>query len=344
SQPVDLVNAGDGSGRLFVVEQAGQIRIVQGGTVQNTPFLDIRDRVLNNGEQGLLSLAFPSDYAAKRRFYVYYTNPSGNLVLSRFQLQANSEVGDPATEQVLFSVPHPTYTNHNGGKLAFGPDGYLYVGLGDGGGSGDPLGNAQNPATLLGKLLRLDVESPGVTTYAIPSNNPFTAANDPSDRVRDEIWASGLRNPWRISFDRQTGDLYIADVGERAREEVNLQPVTSRGGENYGWNISEGTLPFSSGDSTGFTLPLVEYDHSQGRSITGGYVYRGAEYAGLQGAYVYGDFITGRIWGVRRTQTGVENKLLLDSPYNLSTFGEDQQGNLYAVDFRGGIYRITVPT
>lgn len=342
SSPADIVNAQDGSNRLYVVEQIGQIRTVQNGVVAASPFLDIRDRVQSGGEEGLLSLAFPPDYANKRHFYVYYTNQSGNVVLSRFQLQAGVNAANPNSETILLTIPHPTYSNHNGGKLAFGPDGYLYVSVGDGGGGGDPNNNAQNPNSLLGKILRLDVESPGVTTYAIPSTNPFLTNTDPSNRYRDEIWALGLRNPWRISFDRQTGDLYIADVGQGQREEVNFQAAASTGGQNYGWKILEGTLPYSNGNSTGFTPPLLEYDRAQGVSVTGGYVYRGSEFQSLQGAYLYGDFGSGRIWGVRRTATGtLENKLLLDSTYAVSTFGEDEQGNLYIADyFTGDIYKV----
>ncbi|MBF2002025.1 MAG: PQQ-dependent sugar dehydrogenase [Synechococcales cyanobacterium M58_A2018_015] len=345
TQPVDIVNAKDGSNRLFVLEQAGRVRVVQSGVVQSSPFLDISSRVKSGGEEGLLSLAFSPNYASTRRLYAYYTNQNGDIVLSRFQANASGTAADPSSETVLLTIPHPTYTNHNGGKLAFGPDGYLYVSVGDGGGGGDPDNNAQNPGSLLGKVLRLDVESPGVATYAIPATNPFLAATDPSDRYRDEIWALGLRNPWRLSFDRQTGDLYIADVGQSAREEVNFQPAASRGGENYGWKILEGTIPYAGGSTSGLTPPLLEYDHVQGgRSITGGYVYRGNEFQSLQGIYFYGDFINGKLWGARRSAGGtVENKLVNDTPYGISTFGEDEQGNLYVADyFKGDIYKLGI--
>lgn len=349
TNPVDIVAAADGSNRLFVVEQAGRIRIVAAdGSVESTPFLDIRDRVRSGGEQGLLSLAFPPDFATKQHFYVYYTNQAGNIVISRFRLTAG--VADPSSEQIILTVPHPQFSNHNGGKLAFGRDGYLYISIGDGGGGGDPFNNAQNPQLFLGKILRLDVESSTSAPYAIPSSNPFTATTDPTDRVRDEIWALGLRNPWRISFDRQTADLYIADVGQGSREEVNFQSATSPGGENYGWRILEGTLPYSTGDTTGLIAPIVEYDHSAatgGFSITGGYVYRGNTYrTAFDGLYFYGDFVNGRIWAAQPTETGQwQSQLVLDSPHGISTFGEDAQGELYLADYGSGtLYRVTPTT
>lgn len=349
TNPVDIVAAADGSNRLFVVEQAGRIRIVAAdGSVESTPFLDIRDRVRSGGEQGLLSLAFPPDFATKQHFYVYYTNQAGNIVISRFRLTAG--VADPSSEQIILTVPHPQFSNHNGGKLAFGRDGYLYISIGDGGGGGDPFNNAQNPQLFLGKILRLDVESSTSAPYAIPSSNPFTAPTDPTDRVRDEIWALGLRNPWRISFDRQTADLYIADVGQGSREEVNFQSATSPGGENYGWRILEGTLPYSTGDTTGLIAPIVEYDHSAatgGFSITGGYVYRGNTYrTAFDGLYFYGDFVNGRIWAAQPTETGQwQSQLVLDSPHGISTFGEDAQGELYLADYGSGtLYRVTPTT
>ncbi len=345
SNPVFVTSARDGSDRLFVVEQSGRIQIAQNGSLLPTPFLDIRNRILNGGEQGLFSVAFPPGYADKQHFYVYYTNSASNLVIARYQLTANPNVADPNSEQIILTIDHPTYTNHNGGQLAFGPDGYLYIGTGDGGGAGDPNNNAQHPASLLGKLLRIDVESPGTAPYTIPNTNPFLAATDPSNQYRDEIWALGLRNPWRFSFDRQAGDLYIADVGQNAYEEVNIQFATSPGGENYGWRILEGSSPYRSNgnDTNGLVLPIVEYDHTQGVSITGGYVYRGAAVPRLQSIYLYGDFSNGKIWGLRPNTTGWETQLLLDSPYSVSSFGEDEQGNLYVADYSGGaVYQVTV--
>lgn len=341
TRPTDITGAGDGSNRLFVVEQTGRIRVLQNGNLLPDSLLDIRDRVRSGGEEGLLSVAFPTNYTTKRYFYVYYTNGNSDIVIARYRLAANSEVADPSSEEIILTIAHPTYTNHNGGQLAFGPDGYLYIGTGDGGGAGDPNRNAQNPDSLLGKILRIDVETPAATPYLIPASNPFRG---PNDGYRDEIWALGLRNPWRFSFDRATGDLYMGDVGQGAYEEVNVQLATSRGGENYGWNILEGNERFnnSTGDTTGLVLPVAGYDRSQGASITGGFVYRGAAEQRLQGVYLYGDFVNGRLWGLRRDGTGWENQLLLDSPYGISTFGQDNQGNLYVADYFGAaIYRVT---
>ncbi len=341
--PTAITHAGDGSDRIFIVEQEGRIQIIQNGNLLATPFLDISTRISTGGERGLLGLAFPPNYASKGYFYVNYTNPAGDTVVARYRLTNDPNVADLNSEEIILTVDQP-FENHNGGQLAFGPDGYLYIGMGDGGGGGDPQNNAQNPQSLLGKILRIDVES-GVVPYAIPATNPFVAANDPNNQFSDEIWALGLRNPWRFSFDRVTGDLYIGDVGQNALEEIDFQPATSQGGENYGWNIMEGTSRYNNNpsDITSLVLPVAEYDHSLGQSVTGGTVYRGSLEPSLQGVYLYGDFISGRIWGLRPNSTGWENTLLLDSPYGISTFGEDQAGNLYVADyFNGGIYSISV--
>ncbi len=233
--PTAIVAAGDGSGRLFLLEQPGRIRILQDGTLQAAPFLDIADRLVSGGEQGLLGLAFPADFSRKKHFYVDYTRkPDGATVVSRFRVAPDGSKADPGSEEVLLTVPQP-YANHNGGQIAFGPDGFLYIGLGDGGAAGDPRENGQDPGTLLGTLLRLDVEG-GAAAYAIPPGNPYAGQS----KGRGEIWAIGLRNPWRFSFDRRTGDLYIADVGQNQWEEIDFQPAASTGGENYGWDILEG--------------------------------------------------------------------------------------------------------
>ena len=329
SDPVTVTHAGDGSGRLFVVERVGRIRTVANGAVTGT-FLDIVDRVRSTGsEQGLLGLAFPPGYASKGYYYAYYTRRSdGANTLSRFT--------NAGSEEVLFAIADP-FANHNGGQLAFGSDGYLYVGLGDGGSGGDPGNRAQNPAELLGKLLRLDVES-GARPYGIPPGNPQASG------WRPEIWALGLRNPWRFSFDRQTGDLYLADVGQNAREEINFQAAGSAGGANYGWRIMEGTACFnpSSGCSTaGLTLPVAEYTHDLGCSVTGGYVYRGTSYPRMQGVYFYGDFCTGRVWGLRREGAGWASAQLVDTAHSISTWGEDEAGNLYLADYDGTIYLVS---
>ena len=330
--PVHVTHAGDGSGRLFVVERGGRVRIVRGGAVDATPFLDISARITSGGEQGLLSIAFPPDFAARRHFYVHYTSLQGvgNTVVARFSLAAD-DIADAASETELLTVVQP-FRNHNGGQLAFGPDGMLYIGLGDGGGSGDPLGSGQELGTLLGKLLRIDVES-GATPYAIPADNPFA----------DEIWAYGLRNPWRFSFDRASGDLYIGDVGQGSAEEIDFQPAGTAG-LNYGWSRMEGSACFRAAtcEQGGLTQPVATYDHSAGDcSVTGGHVYRGSEFPALQGIYVYGDFCSGRMWSLRRDAGGEwRNELLLDSALQISSFGEDEAGNLYVADLDGGIYRI----
>ena len=344
AQPVVITHANDGSGRLFVVEQPGRIRIIKNGALLATSFLDIGTRITSGGERGVLGLAFPPGFAAKKYFYVFYTNLAGDLVIARYRVSAGSaDVADPASEQIVLTIPHPTNTNHNGGQLAFSPrDGFLYIGTGDGGAGNDPPNNSQNGNQLLGKLLRIDVETGSPATYTIPDSNPFATRTD----VRREIWALGLRNPWRFSFDRLTNDLYIADVGQNAIEEVNFQPATSTGGENYGWRVFEGTqctgLNPTECAAGGFTPPVSQYNHSLGCSVTGGYVYRGTTYARMQGLFFYGDFCSGRIWGMRLESGVWQTTELLDTAFNLSTFGEDEAGNLYVADYTNGtIYSVT---
>jgi glucose/arabinose dehydrogenase len=337
-QPTHITHAGDLSGRLFVVEQKGRVRIVSNGVLLSQPFLDITNRVSCCGEQGLLSVAFPPNYASKKYFYVNYTNKAGDTVVARYRLTSNPNIANPNSEQIVLSVKQP-FPNHNGGQLAFGRDGYLYIGMGDGGSGGDPQNNAQNPASLLGKILRIDVES-GVTPYAIPPTNPFIQQAG----YLKEIWALGLRNPWRFSFDRLTGDLYIADVGQEVYEEVDFQPASSTGGENYGWRLMEGAHCYNSAtcNQSGLVLPVTEYNHSQGCSITGGMVYRGWSYQSLRGIYFYADYCSGRIWGLRRRGQVWRNALLLNtSSFGISSFGEDQAGNLYIANLStGDIYLI----
>jgi len=345
AQPLGIAHAGDGSGRLFIVEQGGSVKIIKNGTVLATPFLDISPLLKSGaGEQGLLGIAFPPGYGpAKKHLYTNYTGTQGigDTVISRFTTTVDPDIVDTGSEEVLLTIVQP-FANHNGGQLAFGPDGYLYIGMGDGGSGGDPFNNAQNPLSLLGKLLRIDVESQS-GGYRIPSTNPFAG----NTAYRPEIWALGLRNPWRFSFDGGTGDLFIADVGQSLYEEVNVQSAASAGGENYGWNIMEGLHCYNAVTcvQTGLTLPVAEYDHSQGAcSITGGFVYRGAEYPALQGVYLFGDYCSGRIWGMRRSATAVQTSLLLESGLLISAFGEDEAGNLYVADHRdGNIYKIVVP-
>ncbi len=339
-QPLFVTGAGDGSGRLFVVEKAGRIWIMRDGKRSKTPFLDISRNVSTNSERGLLGLAFSQSFAEDKLFYINYTDKDGTTTVSRFF--AEGDAADVASEQVLLKIKQP-YANHNGGMIAFGPDGNLYIGMGDGGSGGDPEGNGQNLGVLLGKMLRIDVARDNSATrdteYGIPPDNPFANKQGASR----EIWAYGLRNPWRFSFDRTTGDLWIGDVGQSAREEIDFQAADSRGGENYGWNAYEGTHvypPKSKARKGEFVQPIVEYDRGAGQSVTGGYVYRGSAQSALTGTYFYADYSSGRVWGLRRTGDGAETRELADTKMNVVSFGEDDGGELYLVDFAGAIYRV----
>ena len=340
-RPVLFTHAGDGSGLLYVVEQEGVIHRIDPTSPERTEvFLDIRSRVSRGGnEEGLLGLAFSPTFADNGRFYVYYSaaNPRRS-VLSRFETGADG-LGDTGSEVVLLEVDQP-FPNHNGGMIAFGPDGMLYVGLGDGGSGGDPFGNGQNPGTLLGTILRIDTEQPAEgTPYAIPADNPFVGESG----ARGEVWAYGLRNPWRFSFDGKTGDLWVGDVGQNAREEVNIV----HRGANYGWNVMEGSECFRAASCNGddFQVPVAEYDHSLGCSITGGYVYRGQRVRDLEGVYLYADFCSGRIWGLRHDGAAVTAQgELAKAPFEISSFGEDAEGEVYVVGFDGGIYTFAAAT
>ena len=282
--------------RLFVVEKGGRIRIVRDGALLPQPFLDISARVSRGDEQGLLGLAFDPAFAGNGRFYVNYTDVDGRTRVAAFRVSSDADLADPASEEVLLTVEQP-FSNHNGGGLAFGPDGFLYIGTGDGGSGGDPLGNGQDRSDLLGSLLRIDVSGP--SGYAIPPDNPFIGEAG----ARGELWDSGLRNPWRFSFDRATGDLYIADVGQGDREEIDVATRESGGGRglNYGWNRMEGSICYGGGscDRTGLTLPVTEYGHDQGCSVTGGYVYRGSAVPALAGLYFYADYCQGWVRSFR---------------------------------------------
>jgi glucose/arabinose dehydrogenase len=345
TNPLGITHAGDGSGRLFIVEQGGLVKIIKNGTVLATPFLDVSSRLKSGlGEQGLLGIAFPPGYGTTTTaLYTNYTGTSGigDTVISRFTTTSDPDIADPVSEEILLTVVQP-FANHNGGQLVFGLDGYLYIGLGDGGSGGDPLNNAQNTLSLLGKMLRIDVRTQP-SGYTIPPENPFVG----NTSYLPEIWALGLRNPWRFSFDRQTGDLFIADVGQSAYEEVNYQASTAAGGANYGWNIMEGLHCYNAAScgQAGLTLPIVEYGHGSGNcSVTGGVVYRGAAIPALQGVYLYGDYCSGRIWGLRLSGSTVENWLLIETGFTISTFGEDDAGNVYVADhLNGNIYRIATP-
>lgn len=348
--PIFATHAGDA--RLFVADRVGRIWIwSEGGGVAASPFLDIRSKVSTAGEGGFLSIAFHPDYASNGFFYVAYTAPSPfRSVIERYQVSADPNLADPGSAATLLELLQP-FGNHNGGQLQFGPDGHLYAGFGDGGSSGDPMCLAQRDDTLLGTLLRLDVDQ-NVTTppfYGIPADNPFAAAGD---GVADEIWATGLRNPWRFSFDRATGDLYVGDVGQGTREEIDRQPASSGGGEDYGWRVMEGTHCFDAdptadtdcpGDvptcfDPSFTPPIFDYGRTQNdRSVTGGYVYRGRAIPELRGLYVFGDFVSGRIWSLEETSPDTWTRtLLLESGLGLASFGEDLAGNLYVMDLGGG--------
>jgi glucose/arabinose dehydrogenase len=344
--PVYLTHAGDGSGRLFVVELSGRIRVIDSGDLLEQPFLTIQDSVKCCAEQGLFSVAFDPDYESNGEFYVNYTNRKGDSVIARYTTRdPSASVADPVKVTSILVIDQP-YFNHNGGLLKFSPrDGYLYIGMGDGGGSGDPEERGQNMNTLLGKMLRIDVR--GKTTYTIPASNPFAA----QEGVRPEIWASGLRNPWRFSFDRLTGDLYLGDVGAVCYEEIDIEPAGDPGGRNYGWSRMEGFHAFNREEASlcaqprvsppGLTLPVYQYSHKWGTAITGGYVYRGREYPELHGVYFFGDFGSGRIWALLRGPGGKwHSVLLLDTDLEISSFGEDETGELYVLDIQGGVYRI----
>ena len=333
---VDITNAGDGSDRLFLVEQRGRVFILKNGQTLETPFISLQGQLSSGDEQGLLSLAFAPDYETSGYFYVWYTATSGGSVLSRFRVSDDPDIADRDSEQLILTVAQP-FENHNGGRLQFGPDGMLYLGLGDGGAANDPDQRAQNGNTLLGKLIRIDVD-PVHGTYAIPPDNPFV--NNSS--ILSEIWALGLRNPWKISFDTMTGDLFIADVGQNQREEVNFQPASSNGGENYGWDIMEGTrcIPGNC-DLSALTLPVAEYEHSDGCSITGGEIYRGTAYPGLYGTYLYGDLCSGRIWGLKHDGSQWVATELTTFQNSITTFGQAEDGSIYAAYSGSGVYLIS---
>jgi glucose/arabinose dehydrogenase len=330
------------TGRLFVVQQGGRIRVIQNGTLLTAPFLDISGLVSTGGEQGLLSIAFHPSYGQNGFFYVDYTDLIGDTRVVRYQVSSDSNVADATSGDTILAVDQP-FANHNGGLLKFGPDGMLFVGLGDGGAAGDPFNHGQDSTTLLGSILRLDVN--GVPPYAIPADNPF--AGHPS--ARPEIWAYGLRNPWRFSFDWITNELYIADVGQGVREEVNVRALSLGGGENYGWRIMEGTLCFNPPtgcNQTGLVLPVYEYDHGPtgGCSITGGYIYRGTRVPDLVGRYFFADYCNGWVRSFRYTN-GVVSDVRDHTPDfgtvgNITSFGEDARRDLYIVTQGGTVYRI----
>ena len=339
SAPLLVTNAGDGTGRLFVAERGGLVYVVRDGRRRPRPFLDISERTLAGGEQGLLGLAFHPNYERNRRLYVNHTGRSGNTVIAGYRAE-NKRPGrvDPASRRLILRIGQP-FSNHNGGAMAFGPDGFLHIATGDGGGGGDPEGNGQRLDTLLGKILRIDVNRrSGNRRYSTPPGNPFRGSEG-----KPEIWAYGLRNPWRFSFDDGGGDIWIADVGQSSVEEVNRQPAGAPG-INYGWNVMEGADCYPSGSACkpeGLTLPIATYGHGLGCSVTGGHVYRGNAFPDMAGLYFFGDFCTGRIWSVAADgpspPTPVE---MLDTSNSISSFGESEDRELYMTDLSGTLYRL----
>jgi len=325
NHPVDIQSAFDGSGRLFIIEKYGAIRIYENGQLLAQPFLKIDDRVnSSSSEMGLLGLAFHPDFQHNGYFYVNYTGSGGNTRISRFH--ADGDVADPNSEVVLMLIKQP-FPNHNGGAVVFGPDGYLYLGLGDGGLAGDPFQNGQNTSTLLGKILRIDVDHGN--PYSIPPDNPFG----------NEVWAYGLRNPWRFSFDHATGDLWIGDVGQDHWEEIDSLPAASPGGADFGWNIMEGDHPYAGNPQPNLLLPVAEYSHDFGCSVTGGYVYRGSipEWNGI---YLYGDYCTGTIWGLIQADGQWQSQVLFETGVNITSFGQNESGELYFASYSGEIYKL----
>jgi len=337
--PIFLTHAGDE--RLFVAEQGGLIWIIENGEVLFDPFLDISnllsDDVFEGGytERGLLSFAFHPDYGENGQIFVSYIDVNGDSVIARYSVSPdNPNLADPDSATIILTQDQP-FADHNGGYIGFGPDGYLYIGFGDGGSLGDPSNNGQKTDTFLSKILRIDVNA---DTYTVPDDNPFVGNAD----YLPEIWAVGVRNPWRMSFDRATGDLYIGDVGEWDWEEVDFQTAESKGGENYGWSAFEGTHPFKEQPiSSEVTMPVFEYSHADGCAITGGYVYRGEALPELQGIYFFGDYCTGKMWTMERDESGAwQATPFMDTDEVLTSFGEDAQGELYSIDYKGNIFRL----
>lgn len=335
-----LTHAGAGTGTLYVVEQGGTVlTFAADGSRGAAPFLDIHERITSGGERGLLGLAFHPRFRDNGRFFVDYTNTDGDTIVSEFRRGPDGTL-DPSQERLLLKVDQP-FSNHNGGMLAFGPDGGLYIGLGDGGSAGDPQGNGQDREQHLGKILRILVDPAGDAPYGIPEGNPFAGGGG-----RPEIWDLGLRNPWRFSFDRATGDLYVGDVGQGATEEIDVHAAGTAGGLNFGWNVMEGPDCYRADSCArdGLTLPVAWYSHEDGCSITGGYVYRGTSSPALSGVYLYSDYCSGTVWGIasRDAMAGsAKARVLIESGYPVSSFGEDEAGELYLVSLGGTVYRVT---
>jgi glucose/arabinose dehydrogenase len=348
SKPLYAASAGDGSGRVFVVEKTGRIRVIKRGKLLAAAYLDLSKLVSGGSEQGLLGLAFAPGFATNGRFYVNYTDRAGNTVVARYAATPSADVAKATSGRTVLTVKQP-YANHNGGCLQFGPDGMLYVGMGDGGSGGDPGNRAQNKTVLLGKMLRIDAEGAakaGLAGYRIPANNPYYYRTAIRLGWRSEIWQLGLRNPWRFSFDRATGDMYIGDVGQDAWEEVDFTPK-AKGGQNFGWHVWEGNHPYPVGakpSRVGFTFPVAEVAHPDAEALIGGYVYRGTARPAWQGTYFYADEVVGgKLWAMKRDPGGVwRTSLIQTTGHTISSFGQDQNGELYVTDLAdGGLYRIT---
>lgn len=350
-QPLLVTGDGDDDSLLYVAEKSGRIRVLDEGVLRPEPFLDLSGAVSTQSERGLLGVAFSPTFSSSRTFYVNYTDRNGTTVISRFRVAGSGATGARRdSEEVLLRIEQP-YPNHNGGCISFDPTGMLMIGTGDGGSGGDPQGNAQDAHSLLGKLLRIDVGESGRPAlgepYGVPADNPWARAASEDDPP-PEVWALGLRNPWRFSFDTSTGDLWIGDVGQNAYEEVNVLKADGSGmpagGANFGWNLYEGDHTFPDGDLSGshegMSPPIVEYPRASGSSVTSGFVYRGAVHETLRGIYLYGDFGSGRVWGLAPDGDGYRNRELLDTGYAISSFGADQNGELYLVDFGGTVYRV----
>jgi hypothetical protein len=343
NDPVGIYNAGDD--RLFILEQSqGDIELYQTDGTYIGKFLDLSGLISTGGERGLLGLAFPSDYAANGKFYVNYTNNSGNTVIAEYAVSGDPNIADPASASILMTI-NQDFSNHNGGHIAFGPDGMLYIGMGDGGSGGDPNNRAQNPLSLLGKMLRINPDGAG--GYTIPGDNPFVGDGS----TLDEIWAVGVRNPWKFSFDQGTGDMWIGDVGQGAWEEIDVQPAASAGGENYGWRCYEGNATYNTsgcGPIGNYVFPEAEYAHGGGDnfcSITGGYVYRGAEFEDMVGHYIFTDYCNGELYSLKDNGIGGYDELIVNGNTNFgyTAFGEDHLGEMYIADIGGAIYKLYDP-
>ncbi|MCA1834039.1 MAG: sorbosone dehydrogenase family protein [Actinomycetota bacterium] len=345
SSPVAIAAPNDGTGRIFVVEQAGRVRMrTSSGALQSAPYLNIASKVQSGGERGMLGIAFHPSFQSTRYFFVSYTDGNGALVVARFRASSyTSTIVSASSETDFLKVDHPGYANHNGGQLQFGPDGYLYIGTGDGGGGGDPSNNAHDTSKLLGKILRIDVNRAcSGLSYCIPSSNPYAS----SSTARKEVWEYGLRNPWRFSFDRSAGYLWIADVGQGSIEEID-RIATGSSGKNFGWDCWEGTHVYTTATYctplSSTIRPVTQYDHSSGDcAVIGGFVYRGSRYAAnMGGVYLYGDYCTGRVRALLNTSSGWQTRQVYDHGSAITSFGEDASREMYAVDTDGGLYRVT---